>query len=269
LIRWSLRVAVAVACLGNWWHLALQIEHPLLDWLHNPIDVGGWAWSESAAIAAVRAAGWLSLVAGLVTLVRPEPFTAAAALVLQLLFVAACWGTHHGYALQLAWLPGEVKRLFPLATQAARIAAPLGLVLLVLPARARSDFWGRAYWPVLRWGIAITFLAHGLEAWERNPEFVDLMIASGRRLLGWSMSEAVANRALLAIAVADWTAAACCLATRSRKVLLWMAFWGLVTAASRVTAYGWLAGGAATLQRAPHALIPWALYWESRRPSPG
>lgn len=97
-------------------------------------------------------------------------------------------------------------------------------------------------------GAVATFAAHGLEALLLRAEFVDYLIGAAWRVLGWRVSQGLAEGALLAIGVMDVAAAALLLALfgwRKRRgpaaiaLLGWMTFWGFFTAAARIVDMGW------------------------------
>lgn len=176
------------------------------------------------------------------------------------------------------------------AAHALRYLAPLALVLLAGSVAAEtgrseataSEDMPRATAPpssssaslilgawLLRLGLAAIFLAHGYEALQLHPEFIDLVITTGHNLLGVRIEEASASTALRAIGALDMAVAALLLIRPWRAVLAWMIFWGLVTAASRMTSYGW---GAHTdvLMRFTHFTAPLALLLlVASRPSRG
>ena len=251
-ILWILQITVALQCLGNWRWLTQIQETPLLHWLLDPADLGGLGWSESTALAVQQTVGWLVLLAGGLVLWRPLPVVLGALTLFQLLIAVAMWQIAEGYALQSQWIPPSFLTLFPLATQAGRIAAPLGLMLLTA-SRTQGGL------TLLRWAIAVVFLAHGLEAWQRNPIFLDLLISSSQQLLGLSLSQSVAEQALTAIGSIDLLLAVACVCLRSSTVLWWMVLWGAVTAFSRIAAYGWALSWHETFTRISHIGIPLAV----------
>ena len=255
-ITWTLRITVACQCLGNWRWLAQIEETPLLGWLHDPVDIGGWNWSEASSLAVVHTVGWLALLAGFLVVLRPCAFVLLPLTLLQAVLATAMWQIDDGFPLEVAWLSPQVAALFPYTTQAARIVAPLGL-MLVDPWRGQRH--ERLAIPMLRWGAAIAFFAHGIEAWQHHPVFVDLMIGSSERLLGWRMSQAVAEQLLSILGVVDMVVSVACVTCRCQPVLWWMAFWGAVTASSRIAANGWDMAWHTALVRAPHAGIPLAV----------
>ncbi|MDG1326303.1 MAG: hypothetical protein P8P49_11100 [Opitutales bacterium] len=157
-----------------------------------------------------------------------------------------------------SWLnnPGNPFHATDPAGHAVRYAAPLALLLLTaFPEKGNVR---RVEW-VLRWGVAGTFVGHGLCALWLKPSFVDLIIGTMNLFLGDPVFTAVsfqdleealtiaasrqtiAESALPIIAIQDFILVALLLlpGKRIRTVLLWMSVWGFVTAMSRMTAYGW------------------------------
>ncbi len=265
ILIWVLRITVALQCLGAWdWFTRWQ-ETPLLHWLLDPTDVGGLNWGEATALAVQQTVGWLMLLAGLCALVRPCAWVLGPVTLVQLLVAVAMWRIDAGFSLESEWLSPQATALFPLATHVARIAAPIGMLLLD-PWRVERPLGDRRVALAiggLRWAAAITFFAHGIEAWLLHPEFVDICISSSERLLGTKMLQPTAEWLLTIIGEADFLVAIACVSTRWRAVWWWMALWGGVTALSRVAAYGLGVGWSAALMRAPHVGIPLAvvLYW--------
>jgi hypothetical protein len=180
---------------------------------------------------------------------------------------------------------------------ALRFGAPFAL--LALTAFPRAGVLERWRLPMtvglLRMAIATVFVMHGLQALWADPQFIDLIIGSGRRLLGVRITEADAIMCLKVIGVADLAVAlalviypvpmfvpralwanpcAVCPIRRTIMPLLlgWAAMWGLVTAASRMTSLGWSSGlpqYPELLDRASHFLGPlalWYLYAAADRP---
>lgn len=144
-----------------------------------------------------------------------------------------------------------------LPAHAARYGAPLALLLLGLGGGLPASL-------CLRLCAALTFAAHGYEALVHNPYFIDLLLLSAARV-ELQPTEASARLALDVIAWVDLAVAVLVLVTRWRPVALYMAAWGAVTAASRVTALG-LDAWTETGMRAANALVPLALYlaWRAR-----
>ena len=90
---------------------------------------------------------------------------------------------------------------------------------------------------VLRIVCALTFATHGWEAFQLNPPFQDLLYTTFGHV-GIELSESVCNGLLRAIGVMDVLLAVGVTVTHFRPLLLWMGFWGLITAASRPLAMG-------------------------------
>jgi len=262
---WALRITVALQCLGTWGWFTVWQETPFLHWLLDPEDIGGLHWSEPTSLAVQQTIGWLILLAGLFTLARPCAAVLGPVAVVQLLIAVAMWRVDYGFSLESDWLSPRTTALFPFVSHLARIAAPLGLLMLD-PWRAErplSDDRVALAIGGLRWAAAITFFAHGIEAWLLHPEFVDICISSSENILGIRMAQSTAEVLLRIIGGVDMLVAIACIGTRWRAVLWWMACWGGITAVSRVAAYGLNVGWSAVLTRAPHFGIPLAvvLYW--------
>lgn len=271
LILWTLRVTVVLQCVGNWRWLTQIVETPLLHWLLNPTDIGGLAWSESTALAIQQVVGWLVLVAAGSVLWRPHVAVLALLVFLQSLITVAMWQIAEGYSLQASWAPPQLLTLFPFATQLARIAAPLGLMLLgpMSAGRPRGDRRIELTMRLLRWALAIVFLAHGIEAWQQNPKFVDLLINSTQRTFGLDIAQSTAEQCLTWIGIVDIVLAFACVSFRWLTVLWWMTFWAGATTISRLAANGWEMSWHEALARVPHigvalAVVLWwhLLKWE-------
>lgn len=177
-----------------------------------------------------RRAGWLAL-------------PAFAFLLAESCLVAKMGGTGHA-----EWAP---------AAHALRYGTPLALVLVAAFGEARID-------GLLRLCLALVFVTHGAEALLHFPRFIDLIIGSAENLLGWRVTETQAKSALTAIGIADLVAGGLVLVRPHPALLWWMAFWGLVTALSRMTCLGWEAYREVLL-RATHVLVPVVLVLWRRR----
>lgn len=145
-------------------------------------------------------------------------------------------------------------------SQAMRYLAPFALI----PLGAMPRRWPDAAWRyqacawIMRVGIALVFIAHGIQALEKNPHFIDLIIGSTNRWLGHRPTEAQAVAILIPIGIMDVVVGALLLVGRWRPMLYEMALWGLITALSRITATGPLSYPEVLL-RASHFLIPLAI----------
>lgn len=260
-VIWTLRVTVLLACVGIWDLFIDRVENPFLHWLLEPVDIGGLNWDESTALALQSVLGWSVLAAGACVAVRPYRIILVLIALLQLLIAVATWRTADGYPLESSWVSPRLTAMFPFTTHLLRIAAPAGLMLLT---PGRGDSQPATYRPmagieILKWATAVTFFAHGVEALQHSPEFIDYLIATSQRLVGVRMPQPTADFLLTIIGLVDMVAAVLCVATRWRSIWCWMAFWGAIAAASRITSYGFAVGWHAALIRAPHAGVPLAL----------
>ncbi len=255
-----LQITVVVQCLGAAWQLGWLGNSPLFSLLWHDPSLGGLGLSEGFSQGVERAFAVALVVAALLVAGRPAGWSAGLAAGLLATLVLAMWWTVEGYQPSPDWLPRWAAAPFPCLTHAARVACPLGLALLLAGHSRRAQL-------VLRWAIAVTFAAHGLEALQHNFEFVNMLILAAQRLLGWRMPQSVAEASLTVIGVLDVVLALACLTGRLRSVLWYMTVWGLVTAAARIVVLPWDQGLAAFATRLPHATIPLylALEWSRGR----
>ncbi|QDU54147.1 hypothetical protein [Aeoliella mucimassa] len=272
LIDWILRIAVAMQALGYAWLLGILNESPFLGWLWEPTDVGGLALGEGTALVISRTVAAVLFVTAVSTLVRPSRVLLYAMAAFQFCYAVASWQIGEGYPLSTSWLgsgvlrqvAGQVVPLLPFATGAARIAAPLVLILVHWSNKRKLlgvSFGWFSEW-LVRVSVALTFAGHGLEALSMHPKFIDMIMLSGQRVLGLGISQSLAQTSLVVIGVVDLTLAMLILLFRSRLVAGYMAFWGLITAAARlivlpVVSTEFPAVGASEFsQRASHWALP-------------
>lgn len=269
--RWVLRIGVCLQGVGlaRWW-IGFD-ETPLFEWLWVGEEGGGLGWSETEALALQKQLGWVALGCGLISLLRPSLLVTGPLVLLEAVTIYAMLKTNYGYSLERNWVAPHVERWFPLGAHAARVVAPLGLILI-------DPFWGfwrkgsnlppgriRAYagMQLMRIAIAATFAIHGMEALQLKGPFVDLLIGTSQRWFGWEMTQSVAEQILTIIGYVDLGVAGACLMVRSRLVCGWLALWGFLTALSRISAGGFEYHWHETLWRASHFCIPvtLGLYW--------
>ncbi|MEM6330868.1 MAG: hypothetical protein AAF790_11530 [Planctomycetota bacterium] len=272
-----LRVCVICQCVGNaWWFLgnawqpAYAGETPLFALLWGTHEFGGFGLSEPPvhSVHGALAGVWLAAAAWLAYRVQ-WPVTLALALLQVGIAGAAAW-TGEGFRVAAPALPTLEPLLagvFPLFSQSARIAAPLALTLFTLRSADHTQANRLPAWGLecLRWAVIATFAAHGLEALQAYPKFIDMLIGSTRKLFGTPMPQHTAEPLLLAIGVADVAVAAFVAVRRSPLGAGYMAVWGLITAASRVVISGPMLGTWGLLTRMPHALAPAVLFLCWRR----
>ena len=113
---------------------------------------------------------------------------------------------------------------------------------------------------------AVTFAIHGGEAFMLNPPFIDLIV-SAFGMLSIDQSNAQVHFILRAICVMDLCLAISILFKPHPKVLLWMCFWGALTALSRPLTIGMEAWHEAFI-RAANAGMPLLIYFLIKDKSP-
>ena len=206
----------------------LQALGLILSTVREGTPVGTWLfldhlWPEPATKQFQWAGTMLAVLGSLVVSFARRPIVR---------YVAA--GIASGWCLALAlaeWkMGGAPFTELSVGGHAARIAAPL---LLAVWDRTKSVSW------VLRVAIASTFAIHGYESVMLHPRFVDLILAADRNVFELGLSQRVAEVLLRVIGLHDIALAALVLYGRKNARLLgWMAFWGFVTAFSRVVQSG-------------------------------
>ncbi|MBC7661865.1 MAG: hypothetical protein H7249_19405 [Chitinophagaceae bacterium] len=108
---------------------------------------------------------------------------------------------------------------------------------------------------LLRLGLALTFVTHGVEAILRHPGFLDTVILTKRSLLPITDTQGFLTNGLAMIGVVDVAVGLLVLFKPNRTALVYMAFWGALTAFSHMLAYP-TAGFFEALIRAPHYMLP-------------
>lgn len=235
---WTLRVGLLLQTIGIFGH-ALRRGTSINTTLFLNADL-----SESLSRAIDVTGGSLTLAAGVWFFARPNKIAP--------IWIAAwtgLWALAH-------WIQGSAyfEWVGPPAW-AIRVGAPLVALLFM------SGMLGKAA-SLARAAAALTFAAHGVEALQHHPKFIDLLIAAGHRFTGHYFSQSDATNILTAIGVIDLIAAAIIIAPiKWRPLALWMAFWGAVTAASRVVEFGPLSAWDMTTLRAMHACLPLVLFF--------
>jgi len=227
--------------------IGLRYEGPVFSYLFV------WrGWSESNALMVERGGAWLLIVSIFGVFIRPLwPLLLAAALwlVISILVKVGDYEWH-------PWmLPGA---------HGIRYLLPIALALIAL--RRREDV---AIF-LVRLGISLTFLSHGLEAIWLKPGFVDFILIGADVTIGTVWDQSTAESILLTIGVVDvLVAVALWLPKAQRPIALWMAFWGGVTAFARIVCGGW-PKYPDTLLRMVHVAAPLALflYWTARAYAP-
>jgi hypothetical protein len=249
-LLWFLRILVIVQSMGYAAKLAApsalnsfllgSMGDPFVTYLDQSVQV--FLWFSSAALLGL---GFLNPLAR--SLARRIDFT--------LLGLLAGWS--FVLAIFSWWVnPGNPFHATDPIGHAVRFAAPVALLLFIaFPGREQES---KIEW-VLRWGVAGTFIGHGLYALWMKPSFIDLIVGTLNLFLGdpiltagslealeeafavAASRQAFAELALPIIAIQDFILVALLVLPRKRikTIALWMAVWGFVTAVSRMTTYGW------------------------------
>ncbi len=209
------------AALAEW----LPMTPAALDAFHLAVTGGLIALAAALAIrpaagAVFALAGWLGLTAVVIT-ARGEAFAA------PIMIVA----------------------------HAARIALPLAWLAW---RRAEAPEARRRVLALMQVAIAATFIGHGVEALMGHPKFVDYIVVVGRKWHLWQTDAAGALDAMWVIGVVDIAVGLSIIARPTRPVAMHMAFWGAVTALSRVL-YADLGASYEVLIRAAHFTLPLAI----------
>jgi hypothetical protein len=247
---WFLRILVIIQALG--YAAKLVAPSALNSFLLGPMGDP----SVTNVDRSVQVFLWFSSVALLgLGFLRPTPGSILRKVDFTLLGLVATWS--FVLAIFSWWInPGNPFHATDPIGHAVRFAAPFALILfLAFPGQQRES---KIEW-ILRWGVAGTFVGHGLCALWIKPSFIDLIVGTmnlffGNPVLAADSSEALqealviaasrqafAEAALPVIAIQDFILVALLLlpGKRIKTIALWMAVWGFVTAMSRMTAYGW------------------------------
>ena len=257
---WVLRVSVALLALG----LAAAIL-PIFNMfgdtsqLNSLLVIDNGANEELAATVDQIAAVVLLVTAAGILITRHAWWLLP--LIPVWLLVNAAYQIRH-----TVWHPELI-----LPSSALRVLAPVALLILVSRGSAAITRRRAAMveW-LLRLSIAATFAGHGLEALFQRGHFVDLIVMSADNTLGWRIAEPDARTLLAIVGSVDMLVALLILVpTRQRLLVIWLAFWGLLTAASRITHQGNFTHLDDTLVRLVHGGAPLALLvWWSTHVAP-
>jgi hypothetical protein len=236
-LLWCLRCMVVVQCVGY----VIQLDWPsslnswLLDSMGDPfveeLDsvIAGFLW---VSIVALPILGLIMPIGG-----HGKPWFSSCDA--ALLGFVASWALTEAVFSWLSNVGNPFHATDPYG-HAVRYTAPFVLFALC---NGRTKHISLEW--ILRVAVAGTFVGHGMGAWMIHFEFVDLILGSMDTFLGedWEVAEereVFAKASLPWIAVQDFVLAGLILLPkRLRWVALWMAFWGFVTALSRMTAFGW------------------------------
>jgi len=131
-----------------------------------------------------------------------------------------------------------------------RILLPIGILFFI---REKKKLTLPYY--ILMSGLVITFLTHGFEALSLHPRFLDYLILSFENTFELRIRQNHAENLLRIIGSLDILAAILAIVFPKKPVFIWLAFWGLLTAFSRITELG-IGMYPEVLIRASHFLVP-------------
>jgi hypothetical protein len=246
-------------------------------------DVYGWLyfdchWSESLAQSIDNAGAILTLVAGGVLcltgwLMWKMPAESRWFSVIHKLDQAAAgWSALWMLLLAAAhMMRAAVFAELSLPEHAVRFVAPLALAVCSGFGAAKYSSSSRAGFALVMLMVAasFTFAAHGYKAYACYAPFIDLILLSDMQWTDIGFTQAAVERKLVVIGVLDILVALVLLVFRSRAAAFYMVVWGLVTAASRMTALG-LDAWPETWIRIANGGVPLAILihwsWNRRRP---
>lgn len=139
-----------------------------------------------------------------------------------------------------------------IVSQAARWLLPIALMFVLADceqAAART----------LRFGAALTFTGHGIQALGLHPLFLDYLFAADARIFGAGLTMIEAKRLLIAIGAVDLLLSLMIFSRAWRFAALYMTGWALLTAQARIV-HGGLAAWPEFAIRIPNAAVPLALF---------
>ncbi|MEX0685711.1 MAG: hypothetical protein WD267_05025 [Balneolales bacterium] len=242
-VKWIIRIAIFAQCLGI----------ARLAFSGSPfgyVMFMEWGWAHEATVEVEYYLGYLLILISISILVYPTRIVAALAAIL-----------FFGFSRAAMIDGGEPFSEWLLASHAVRFAAPIALILLLTPWKnSKDEYIGQktVLWLMIG-GLALTFLAHGIQAFLLHPHFVDYIIGSAQTLLQWRVDQSTAELLLRFIGIVDIIVVALLLISSTRQYAAsWMIFWGLITALSRMTDVGFHAYYE-VLIRFSHFCIPLAI----------
>lgn len=260
-----LRIVVVLQCVGvagRYLFSVNESESNIFGFLFFDI---GWpeklaqGIDDTGAYGCVISGAFL-VVAGVFSIGRGDGVRRGRLRVAQWLdFVALTYVTTWMFLLAVAqMLRGEMYAELAIGEQAVRFTTPFAMLLLLHSFGERAGGLARIAGIILLLATAVTFGSHGYVATQLHGPFVDLILLTDLRLTKFGLGQSSAEILLGIIGWADIVVAALLLLTRWRPIAVYMAIWGLISAASRMTAFG-LVAWPETLIRVANAGAPFAL----------
>ncbi|MGB7326047.1 MAG: hypothetical protein WBD31_14335 [Rubripirellula sp.] len=268
-VAWCLRLVVLVQCIGvggRYLLSSVETESDVYGWLYfdlhwpealsQTIDDTGMTLTLGAAVV-LGITGWCRLLC--------DQSSIGASIAHRLDQAALLWVAAWMIALSIADMArAAVYGELALAEHAVRYAAPLALLMLTRrnqsPPKTLDDSHNSARYALTLLVIAAsaTFVAHGYKAIDRYAPFTDLILLSDLQWTGFGLSQSTAERVLVIIGAVDGIIAIALVAFRLRFAAAYMGVWGVITAASRMSALGYEAWPE-TVLRAANGGVPLAI----------
>ena len=243
-LLWCFRIVVALQCFGiaaSYVLSANETESDVYGFLF--FDCG---WQEHVAQCIDDVGAYGCLLAGLVLVVNGFVQSSKPGLrtmrttttvdMLMLIFVAS-WAFVLAAARSVR---GELFAELTIGEHAVRIVTPIAMTLYLRGFGTSTERLARIASGLLLLAVAVTFAVHGYKAQKLYGSFTDLILLTDQRIFHFDVEQVSAEKALWVIGWVDIVVAVMLLVLRWRVIAAYMMFWGLLTAASRMTAFGWV-----------------------------
>ena len=165
-----------------------------------------------------------------------------------LYFLPAFWLLANALAIGLNGGKAFAELAIPAHATRFGLLFALGILFWQHPKNDRFVHW------LIRISCGLTFAIHGWEAFHLNPDFQDLLYFTAGHV-NIDLAEWGCHGLLRIIGIMDILLAISVVSVSNRRVLIWMACWGLITAASRPIALG-LDAWPEFAMRLPNAIMP-------------
>ena len=244
-ILWCFRIVIALQCVGIGGRYVLSSNESESDVYGFLFFDHGWPEYSAQLIDDIGAyvclfSGLILIVNGIVLSRKPSLRLLRIILLVDtaLLIIVASWtfilaATHS--------VRGEVYAELTLGELAVRFATPVAMLIYLRGFGNSSKKFTLIATGVLTIAVTATFAVHGYKAQLLYGPFTDLILLTDQRLFQSDMEQATAESLLYLIGWTDIIVAGLLLFTRWRVVSFYMMLWGLISASSRLTAFGFAA----------------------------
>lgn len=144
---------------------------------------------------------------------------------------------------------------FSLLEESARYLTPIVLALLM----TKHTRLANRLITFLSWGLATTFIFHGISALAYNPQFIDYLITASQTLIKFELAESQAKNILIAIGILDIFLGIGLIFFKKPIILKYMAFWGIITCLARIIYSPNMIGIEQAFLRSVHWALPLVL----------